>query len=231
MMFNLFDQMAKGEVSFWGKSDGETTGAGFPMGWVDSVEVGDQWNAMVDRIISATHESPEECDRVFAEIEQQLSEPPLDGSNVGWLVGKVVLGLTPRKEGTEFFKSVMFQMFTPAFRNLNDASQRQLVIERNLRLALAARKFEIENKQLPAEIEQLAPLVPAEVLIDPLTGENLLFEFITERGGEPVEGQENPVLRIYSVGQGTLPPEIWRIELTPLDQLENKKSIPATADQ
>lgn len=220
MMLNFYDEMVEGRLESmdFGNGTGTPSGKGMPMGWVDSVQLGDDWNQMVDRIIAAAEKGNPECQEEFAKIESELAAMRVQGADIGWLVGKAMLGARPKKEATKIAETMLFGLLTPAVKQVHDASVRIEAQLNLVQLAIASRRYEIQHQQLPSNLQSLSSFVEPNVMIDPFSESELVLEIIAQLDGEVDPEGNNPVLRMRSAGNFPSP-EVWRVDLLPSNQI------------
>lgn len=175
-MLEIFDSLSTGEYQLGDLVDqmppGKLELRVFPWGWVDATAFADQWNETLDQLIVVGRQNrPTEFLKVFAELQEGLAAGP----QLRWGLGKCLVGWAPREEATLLAGEILQGMLMPYLTNIcaDDVGNRVQI--KLLQVAIAARRFELENGYLPEHLEQMKDL-ESQTLENPYTGGRLTWK-------------------------------------------------------
>jgi hypothetical protein len=80
----------------------------------------------------------------------------------------------------DYVVDVLTNLLAPAYYSVHDTYLRNLSLRRGSRLLVAIRQYKNENGTWPENLEQVKGSVPAEVLVDPITGDAFVYKLIEE---------------------------------------------------
>ena len=79
-----------------------------------------------------------------------------------------------------YFARVTADMLEESYHKVHDIYLRNLALRRGSRLLVAIRQYKNEKGSWPENLEQVKGSVPAEVLVDPITGDAFVYKLIEE---------------------------------------------------
>ena len=230
LMLNTIDQVVSQKMKAIEDLVGGNSDLRMPAGWIDSVALADEANALIDEIIAAAQEKNlDSSEAAFAQAENRLLQDSFDGRQLATGMAKILGGMAPKAEITEATSKIVFGLFFPGFRQAEHVNRRTQALGNLLQLGVAVRRFQIANNRMPTDLQEIQDLAPAEVFIDPFT-----------KGQLKLVVQADRTVRIYSVGENKRNDsgvqnsegrncDDWRINILPL-QAETQKEVAAEAN-